>query len=79
MLGFDGKTLIHPAQVDPCNTAFAPTPAQITEAEALIAASSGGAERFQGRMIEAMHVEAARQMLATVALRTARRTCNTAA
>lgn len=78
MLGFDGKTLIHPAQVDPCNAAFAPLPGQIAEAEALIAASSGGAERFAGRMIEDMHVDAARQMLATLALRTARRTCNTA-
>ena len=36
-LGFDGKTLIHPSQVDPCNAAFAPSTREIAEAEALIA------------------------------------------
>ena len=63
-LGFDGKTLIHPSQVAPCNTAFAPTPAEVEEAEALIAAAVGGAERFRDRMVEAMHVDQARALLA---------------
>ncbi|MFZ5725200.1 MAG: HpcH/HpaI aldolase/citrate lyase family protein [Pseudomonadota bacterium] len=63
-LGFDGKTLIHPSQVDPCNAAFAPTAREIAAAEALIAAATGGAQRHEGRMIEDMHVAAARTLLA---------------
>lgn len=62
-LGFDGKTLIHPSQVGPCNAAFAPTPAEIEEAGAIIAAATGGAQRFRGRMIEDMHVAQARALL----------------
>jgi len=63
-LGFDGKTLIHPSQVDPCNAVFGPTPEEIEEARALIAAFTGGAERFRDRMIEGMHVDQARALLA---------------
>ena len=63
-LGFDGKTLIHPSQVDPCNTAFAPSEREIAAAEALVAAATGGAQRHDGRMIEDMHVAAARALLA---------------
>lgn len=62
--GFVGKTLIHPKQVEPANAAFAPTAAQLDDARALIAAASGGAERFRGRMVEAMHVAQARRLLA---------------
>ena len=62
-LGFDGKTLIHPSQVDPCNAAFAPTEREIAAAEALVAAATGGAQRHEGRMIEDMHVAAARALL----------------
>ena len=62
-LGFDGKTLIHPSQVDPCNRAFAPSDREIAEAEALVAAATGGAQRHEGRMIEDMHVAAARALL----------------
>lgn len=62
-LGFDGKTLIHPSQVDPCNAAFAPSPREIAEAEALVAAATGGAQRHEGRMIEDMHVASARALL----------------
>ncbi|URW76487.1 CoA ester lyase [Sphingomonas donggukensis] len=65
-LGFDGKTLIHPSQVDPCNALFGPTEAEIADARALIAAATGGAERFGDRMIEAMHVDQARGVLARV-------------
>jgi citrate lyase beta subunit len=61
--GFDGKTLVHPSQVAPCNTAFAPSAAEIEEAEAIIAAASSGAARFRGRMIEDMHVAQARALL----------------
>ena len=62
--GFDGKTLVHPSQVGPCNSIFAPTPAEMEEAEAIIAAATGGAQRFRGRMIEDMHVAQARALLA---------------
>jgi citrate lyase subunit beta/citryl-CoA lyase len=61
--GFDGKTLIHPSQIDPANRIFGPSPQEIEDAEALIAAAGGGAERFRGRMIEGMHVDAARRTL----------------
>lgn len=62
-LGFDGKSLIHPDQIGPCQSAFAPTAKEIARAERLIAAATGGAERFEGAMIESMHVEAARRVL----------------
>lgn len=62
-LGFDGKSLIHPGQVEPANTAFGPTDAELEEARALVAAATGGAERFRDRMIEAMHVESARRLI----------------
>jgi citrate lyase subunit beta/citryl-CoA lyase len=64
-LGFDGKTLIHPNQVEACHAAFAPGDAEVARAERLIAAAAGGAERFEGEMIEAMHVDAARRLLET--------------
>jgi (3S)-malyl-CoA thioesterase len=63
-LGFDGKSLIHPDQIEPANRAFGPSVAEVVEAEAIIAAATGGAERIRGRMIEAMHVETARRLLA---------------
>jgi citrate lyase subunit beta/citryl-CoA lyase len=63
-LGFDGKTLIHPGQIDIANAAFGPDAAELEEARALVAAATGGAERFRGRMIEGMHVDAARRLLA---------------
>lgn len=62
--GFDGKSLIHPSQVETANRFFGPSDAEIAEAERLIAAASGGAERFEGRMIEALHVEQAEALLA---------------
>lgn len=58
--GFTGKTLIHPNQIATANSAFAPDAIAVAEAEELIAASRGGAQRFRGRMIEAMHVEEAK-------------------
>ena len=61
--GFDGKSVIHPSQIDAVNRAFAPTDAELDEAQRLIAAATGGAERHEGRMIEAMHVEQAGQLL----------------
>jgi citrate lyase subunit beta/citryl-CoA lyase len=64
LIGFDGKTLIHPNQVAVAARAFGPSEAEIADAEALVAAFTGGAERFRGQMIEAMHVEQARALLA---------------
>ena len=63
-LGFDGKTLIHPDHITACQSAFAPTPDELTRARRLIAAATTGAQRFEGQMIEALHVEAARRLIA---------------
>lgn len=62
--GFDGKALIHPSQIETANRVFGPSEAEIDAALRLIAAATGGAERFEGRMIEAMHVAEARAVLA---------------
>lgn len=62
--GFEGKTLIHPAQIDTANRIFGPSAEEVEAARRLVAAATGGAERFEGRMIEAMHVEQARALLA---------------
>jgi citrate lyase beta subunit len=62
-MGFDGKSLIHPDQIEPCNRAFGPTDAEIDRARRLVDAFSGGAERFEDQMIERMHVEAAKRTL----------------
>ena len=61
--GFDGKSLIHLRQVALCHAAYAPSADEIARAERLVAAATGGAERFEGSMIERMHVEAARRLL----------------
>jgi citrate lyase subunit beta/citryl-CoA lyase len=62
-LGYDGKTLIHPGQIAIAAEAFGATADELADARALIAAAQGGAERFRGRMIEAMHVAQARLLL----------------
>jgi citrate lyase beta subunit len=62
-LGFDGKSLIHPKQIDACNRAFSPSEEEIARARRLVEAFGGGAERFEGRMIERMHVESAQRLL----------------
>ena len=62
--GFDGKSLIHPRQIDLANRIFSPSDEDIAAARRLIAAAQGGAERFEGRMIEAMHVAEAENLLA---------------
>jgi citrate lyase subunit beta/citryl-CoA lyase len=67
-LGFDGKSLIHPTQIEFCHRAFAPTLKEVEQAERLVAAANGGAERFEGRMIERMHVEQARRLLERASL-----------
>jgi len=62
-LGFDGKSLIHPKQIEPCNRAFSPSEDELVRAKRLVEAYGGGAERFEGRMIERMHVAAAERLL----------------
>ena len=63
-LGFDGKSLIHPSQIEPCHRAFAPGDAEVERARRLVDAFHGGAERFENEMIERMHVEQAERVLA---------------
>ena len=63
-LGFDGKTLIHPDQIAAANIAFGPDAAALAEARRLVEAATGGAERHEGAMIEQMHVDAARDLIA---------------
>lgn len=69
-MGFDGKTLIHPGQVEPCNEAWSPTVAQIEESRGVIAAfeeavaEGRGVVTYNGRMIENLHVDTARRTLA---------------
>jgi citrate lyase subunit beta/citryl-CoA lyase len=62
--GFDGKSLIHPNQIETANRLFGPSTEEVQEARRLIAAATGGAERWEGEMIERMHVEQARVTLA---------------
>ena len=62
-LGFDGKSLVHPTQLELCHRAFAPTASELERAKALVEAFHGGAERFGDEMIERMHVEAAKRTL----------------
>ncbi len=70
-LGFDGKTLIHPGQVGPCNEVFAPSPQQVADARAVIEAFEGaaaagrGVATLDGRLIEQLHVDTAHKVLAT--------------
>ena len=69
-MGFDGKTLIHPAQVAVANEVFAPAPEEVERARAEIEAFEGaqaegkGVAVLDGRLIEALHVETARATLA---------------
>jgi citrate lyase subunit beta / citryl-CoA lyase len=68
--GFDGKTLIHPSQIETCNTVFAPSPEDVEAARKIIAAfdkpdnKGKGAISLDGRMVELLHAEIARQTVA---------------
>ena len=69
-LGFDGKTLIHPRQIEPCNEAFSPTAEEVDAARKIIAAfdlpenENKGVLQVDGRMIERLHAEMARRTVA---------------
>lgn len=70
LFGFDGKTLIHPDQVAPCNAVFSPSEEELAWAQAVIAAfalpenAGKGAVRVEGKMAELLHLEQARQLVA---------------
>ena len=69
-MGFDGKTLIHPTQVEPCNEIFAPSVAELEMAGKIVVAfktaqaEGKGVVTVDGRMIENLHVEQAERALA---------------
>jgi citrate lyase subunit beta/citryl-CoA lyase len=68
--GFDGKTLIHPRQIDICNRVFSPQAADVAFAKAVIAAfalpenAGKGAIRVEGRMAELLHLAQAQRLVA---------------
>jgi citrate lyase subunit beta / citryl-CoA lyase len=72
-MGFDGKTLIHPSQVEPCNQVWAPDAEEVAHAHKVIeafeaaVAEGRGVITVDGRMIENLHVDNARRTLATAA------------
>ena len=69
-MGLDGKTLIHPSQIDICNEVFAPTAAEVANARAIIDAfalpenAGKGVISLNGRMVELLHADMARRTLA---------------
>jgi citrate lyase subunit beta/citryl-CoA lyase len=69
-LGFDGKTLIHPGQIEPCNAAFSPDPEELARSRRIIEAFEAaraegkGVVVVDGRMVENLHVENARRLVA---------------
>ncbi len=68
--GFDGKTLIHPDQIAPCNSVFSPGAEEIAWAEGVVAAFSQpenvgkGVIKVDGKMVELLHLDQARRVLA---------------
>lgn len=67
-LGFDGKTVIHPKQLEEANRAFSPSEAEVAEASAIVNAWQSAPDKgvlvLNGRLVEELHVEAARRLLA---------------
>jgi citrate lyase subunit beta/citryl-CoA lyase len=69
-LGFDGKTLIHPQQIGPCNEAFSPTGDEVAWARKIIGAfelpenASKGVIQVDGRMVERLHADMAQRTVA---------------
>ncbi|KQP63469.1 HpcH/HpaI aldolase/citrate lyase family protein [Nocardioides sp. Leaf285] len=66
-MGFDGKTLIHPGQVEGANTAFAPSPEAVEDARGVLQAwedgRGSGVVTYRGKMVENLHVESATRTL----------------
>ncbi|WP_193608601.1 HpcH/HpaI aldolase/citrate lyase family protein [Nocardioides lijunqiniae] len=67
-MGFDGKTVIHPGQVEGANAAFAPSEQAVADARGMLeaweAGRGSGVVTYRGRMVENLHVETARRTLA---------------
>jgi citrate lyase subunit beta/citryl-CoA lyase len=69
-LGFDGKTLIHPSQIEPCNEVFSPGDEELERSRRIIAAFEAASREgkgvvvVDGRMVENLHVENARRVVA---------------
>jgi citrate lyase subunit beta / citryl-CoA lyase len=67
-LGFDGKTLIHPSQVEGANATFGPSEQAVQDARGILQAwedgGGAGVVTYRGRMVEALHVDTARRTLA---------------
>jgi citrate lyase subunit beta/citryl-CoA lyase len=69
-LGMDGKTLIHPNQIGPCNDVFSPGAEEVAQAKKIIAAfdqpenRNKGVVQLEGRMVERMHADIARRTVA---------------
>jgi len=69
-MGFDGKTLIHPSQIDACNAAFTPAADEIARAREILAAferpenAGRGVIQLNGQMVERLHIENARRTVA---------------
>jgi citrate lyase subunit beta/citryl-CoA lyase len=69
-LGFDGKTLIHPGQIEACNAIFTPPAEEVAYARKIIAAFerpenvSRGAIQLDGQMVERLHADMARRTIA---------------
>ena len=69
-LGFDGKTLIHPSQIAPCNEIFSPSEDEVNWSRKIIAAfeepdnQNKGAIQVDGKMVERLHAEIAQRMVA---------------
>jgi len=69
-LGFDGKTLVHPNQIEPCNKAFSPSEDEVAQARKMIAAfdlpenRNKGVVSIEGRMVERLHADMARRTVA---------------
>jgi len=73
-LGLDGKTLIHPSQIEPANRAFSPSAGEIRWARAVVAAFAApeaegkGAIRLEGQMVERLHLARAERVLAMASI-----------
>lgn len=73
-MGFNGKSLIHPAQIEPANKAFAPSEESLLEANAIVAAFAApenagkGVVALDGKMVELLHLQQAEKLLAKAAL-----------
>lgn len=72
-MGFDGKTLIHPSQIEAANAAFSPSEQSLSEARAIVAAFAApenagkGVIALEGRMVERLHLVQAQKLLAKAA------------